>query len=275
MKRVIVLLLILPSFCIAQIPKPQPNTYINDYANVLTPDQVYQLNIRLRHLEDETTVQVAILLISNLPPDLSIEDYARRVGNDWKVGVNHNGIVYVAALQEHRQRLEIAERLEGDIPDVAAAEIIDNLKNDLRNEDYDAAMNLLVTQIDNHLGIDVNNVDTSSSSLQLLQPLPDDMQEEINSRQQYEKEKARYDSWLPYITAIILGGAVLFVIWAYRYRKIYVRQNTFNGIYMGVGSEYYASTHPESISDGGGGDFGGFGGDGGGGFSGGGASGDW
>ncbi len=128
---------------------------------------MYQLNVRLRHLEDETTVQVAILLISNLPPGLSIEDYARRIGNDWKVGVNHNGIVYVAALQEHRQRLEIAERLEGDIPDVAAAEIINNLKSDLRNEDYDAAMNLLVKQIDNHLGVYVNDVDTSSSPLHI------------------------------------------------------------------------------------------------------------
>ena len=167
MKRVIFLLLILPSFCIAQIPKPQPNTYINDYVKVLTPEQMYQLNVRLRHLEDETTVQVAILLISNLPPGLSIEDYARRIGNDWKVGVNHNGIVYVAALQEHRQRLEIAERLEGDIPDVAAAEIINNLESNLRNEDYDAAMNLLVKQIDNHLGVYVNDVDTSSSPLHI------------------------------------------------------------------------------------------------------------
>ena len=276
MKRVIVLLFFLPAFCIAQIPKPKANTYVNDYVNVLTADQVYQLNTRLRQLEDETTVQIAILLISDLPPNQSIEEYARTVGNKWKVGVNHNGIVYVAVLNEHKQRMEIAERLEGDIPDAAAAEIINSLRSDLQSGNFYAALNMLITGIDHRLGVHNDYADTSSSPLHMLQPLTEDVQEQLNRQSEYEKEKAKFDSYSPYIAALILTGATLFVIWAYRYRKRYVRENTINGIYIGVGSAYYASTHPDSVSDsGGGGDFGGFGGGGGGGFSGGGASGSW
>jgi uncharacterized protein len=278
MKRAVILLFFLPLLCIAQIPKPKPSTYVDDYTNVLTADQIYQLNLRLRHLEDATSVQVAILLINNLPPDQSLEDYARTVGNTWKVGVNHNGIVYVAVLKEHKQRLEIAERLEGDIPDLIASQIINNLRSDLRNEDYYAALNLLITQIDNRLGVDIDKSDSTGSPLESLQPLPEDVQRELNDQSEYEKEKARYDSYRPYITATIIAGALVFGIWAYRYRKKYVRENTVNGVYLGIGSAYYASTHPDAGSDsggGGGGGFGGFGGGGGGGFSGGGASGNW
>lgn len=283
MKQVIALLFFLPLFCIAQIPQPKGNTYVNDYVGVLPADQVEQLNLRLRHLEDSTTVQVAILLVSDLPPNLSLEDFTRTVGNTWKVGVNHNGIVYVAVLNERRQRLEIAERLEGDIPDMIAAQMIDNLRSDLQAQDYYGAINLLITQVDSRLGV-ADDTGAKTYPIEDVVPLSNYVQSPTNDVQEYErsvtkweKEKARYDGYIPYITALIVGGAVLFVIWAYRYRKRYVRENTINGIYIGVGSAYYASTHADASSDydGGGGGFGGFGGGGGGGFSGGGASGSW
>jgi len=245
---------------------------------------VQQLNLRLRRLEDSTTVQVAILLIADLPANLSLEEFARTVGNTWKVGINHNGIVYVAVLNERRQRLEIAERLEGDIPDMIAAQMIDNLRSDLQAGDFYGAMNLLITQVDFRLGV-ADDAGAMTSPFENVVPLSDyvqsptdDVQEYERSVTEWEKEQARYDGYIPYITAIIVGGAVLFVMWAYRYRKRYVKENTINGIYIGVGSVYYASTHPGAGSDydgGGGGGFGGFGGGGGGGFSGGGASGSW
>jgi len=41
-------------------------------------------------------------------------------------------LVYVAVLNIRRQRLEVAENLEGNIPDVTAFEIIESLKDYLR-----------------------------------------------------------------------------------------------------------------------------------------------
>src|SRR4051812_41986186 len=136
MLRLFVLLFFVPLLCIGQIPKPKPDTYVNDYTNSLTSDEIHALNEQLLHLEKATTVQMAILLISDLPGDISIEDYAREVGNTWKVGNNFNGIVYVAVLKKRRQRLEIAKNLEGDIPDITAAEIIENIKPYLQQQEY-------------------------------------------------------------------------------------------------------------------------------------------
>ena len=110
MLRLFVLLLFLPFFCVGQIPKPKPDTYVNDYTNSLTPEEIQALNEQILQLEKQTNVQVAILLIKDLPADMSIEDYARTTGNTWKVGKNFNGIVYVAVLNARRQRLEIAKK---------------------------------------------------------------------------------------------------------------------------------------------------------------------
>src|SRR5215217_2598450 len=128
MLRTILILLFLPLFSLGQIPKPKPNNYINDYTNSLSTTEIYNLNERLSEIEQKSTIQVAIILIDKIPEKMSIEEFARELGNNWKVGIAFNGIVYVAALNERKQRLEIAKNLEGTIPDITALQIIESLK---------------------------------------------------------------------------------------------------------------------------------------------------
>ncbi len=271
MQRIFLLLFLIPVFCFSQIPKPKPNTYVNDYTHTLAAEEITQLNKRLRLLEDKTRVQVAIVLINELPQDVTIEEYARDIGNTWKVGTNHNGIIFVAVLKSHKQRLEVAERSEGDITDVAAKEILDNLQVLLRQKAYYTALHLLITQISERLIPNTSSPDTAAQTpLQLTQNSA-----ASNEQSEFERDKAKWNSYRPYETAAIIGGAVCFLIWAYRYKKKYRAKNIVNGVYIGIGSEYYASTHPEQSSSDDGSKSGDFGSDGGGGFSGGGASGDW
>lgn len=266
----LIILLFVSVVCNAQIPKPKPNTYINDYTNHLSEDQINDLNQQFRQLESNTGVQMAALLINDLPPNTTIEDYARNIGNTWKVGKAHNGLVYVAVLNIHRQRLEVAEHLEGDIPDVAAFAIIENLKDNLREQNYYAALHLLVTQISNRLGDQIitssNGLDTTTEPFKLI---PD----KSIPKSDFDKEEAKHDFYGNIALVIILIGVIIFCAWAYRYKKKYRAMYTVNGIYMGIGSSYY--TGPGSNDNDSGGGFGGFGGGGGGGFSGGGASGSW
>jgi uncharacterized protein len=261
-----------------QIPAPQEGTYVNDYTNRLDASEIFQLNQSIAQLEKETDVQLAIILINDLPENISIEDYARRIGNEWKVGNHFNGLVYVAVLNARRQRLEVAKNLEGDIPDITAFQIIESLKTDLRQENYFAAMNLLVEQVSEKLGHPRNAVIDSIQSAYAV-PFESDTivssSDYYQSQEEYEREHAKYNSWMTPAACLLFIGCILFCWWAYRYRKRYVAENTINGVYMGAGSIYYSDGYGSSDSDGGGSGFGGFGGGGGGGFSGGGASGGW
>ena len=267
----------LPIFSAAQILKPQPGTYINDYTNNLSKSQVQALNERLLQFEQQTTIQVAVLLINDLPENTNIEEYARAIGNTWKVGINHNGLVYVAVLNERRQRLEVAKNLESDITDLTAFEIIENLKPYLQQKDYYGALEELITQISNRVGGSANPsigssyMDAPSQTFTGEQPATKEVTE-------YEKQKAKWDHYGTYALWLLLTGAAGFSVWAWRYKRKYVKEHTVNGVYIGIGSAYFTSTYGSGSSDSGGGGssgFGGFGGGGGGGFSGGGASGSW
>jgi uncharacterized membrane protein YgcG len=250
--------------CSAQIPKPKSGTYVNDYTNNLGADDIQALNDQLLFLEKESTVQMAILLINDLPGNMSIEDYAREVGNSWKVGNNFNGIVYVAVLKKRRQRLEIAKNLEGDIPDITAAEMIENIKPYLQQQEYYNALSSLIAQISSHLGVD-ENISSNEPDPFVYTPSPP------SEKTAFEKEKAKFDRYGDYAVVGIILSLIGVCIWAWKYKKKYVEMYTVNGAYTGIGSIYY----PVDSSDGGSSSGGGFGGGGGGGFSGGGASGGW
>lgn len=278
MPRLIFFLLFFPFFCFGQIPKPKLNTYVNDNANVLHPYEIQQLNEQLFALEKQTTVQMAILLIDSLPPNMSIEDYARTVGNTWKVGNQFNGIVYVVVLKERKHRLEIARNLEGDIPDITASEIIESLKPYLKEKKYFEALQSLVSKVSSYVGAEISQPVDTSSYIPSEQNATEIVLPTSIERTEFEKAKAKYDSYGNYAIGAIILGLVAFCVWAWRYKKKYVKAHTVNGVYTGIGSSYYASMYGGNSSDGDGGSsgFGGWGGGGGGGgFSGGGASGSW
>lgn len=129
-------LLCITLFCYGQLPDPQPNTYVNDFAGVLTKDQIHVLNDSIHGIEQRSSVQIAIILVNTLPADIAIEDYAMGIGRKWHVGNANNGLVYVAALDEHKQRLEVAANLEGAIPDITAGNITGAIKPFFRQKDY-------------------------------------------------------------------------------------------------------------------------------------------
>ena len=153
MLRILLIFIVLPLLSLGQIPEPKANSYVNDYTGSLKPEEIQSLNEQILALEQQTTVQLAVLLIDNLPPNVSIEDYARTVGNSWKVGNHFNGLVYVAVLKERKHRLEVARNLEGDIPDITAFEIIESLKPYLKDQQYFNALQLLIAKLVEKLGI--------------------------------------------------------------------------------------------------------------------------
>jgi uncharacterized protein len=278
------LFLLLPLSLFGQVPERKAGTYVNDYTNSLSQGEILQLNEKLLQLENTTTVQMAIVLVNDLPPDIALEDYARDIGNEWKVGIAHNGLVYVAVLNERKQRLEVASNLEGDIPDMTAAEMIDNLKPLLRTREYYRALALLISEVNDHLARNTfTATDTATippGYVMTPEETSDDPADDwARERKDFETRKAKYDRLGDIALWFIIGGLVGFCIWASRYKKKYIREHTVNGEYIGVGSAYFASTHPDysgsSGDSSGGSGFGGFGGSGGGGFSGGGASGSW
>jgi uncharacterized protein len=138
------------------VPKrPNPPHLVNDFANILTQDQIDALERKLIAYDDSTSNQIAIVLLPTITDkggeEYPIEDVGLKILREWGVGnaKNNNGIIILAAMQEHKLRIEVGYGLEGVIPDVTAKTIIDNdITPNFKSNDYyrglDAAINSII-----------------------------------------------------------------------------------------------------------------------------------
>jgi uncharacterized protein len=98
---------------------------VNDYAGVMSQDQVRTLESQLAQFEQETGHQIAVLTIPTLDGE-DIEGFSIRVAESWKIGKKgfDNGVILLVAVKDRKLRLEVGYGLEGVLPDAIADRII-------------------------------------------------------------------------------------------------------------------------------------------------------
>lgn len=119
-------------------PIPALHPYVNDLAGVLTSDDISSINALAAQIEQNTTVQIAVLTINSTQP-LTIEQYANEVFRANGIGHrdNNNGLLIVAALSDRRWRFETGYGLEGVLPDALTGQIgLTYLTPNFRSGDY-------------------------------------------------------------------------------------------------------------------------------------------
>jgi len=118
--------------------RPNPPKLVNDFAGVLSPDEEQRLEQELVAYDDSTSNQVAIVLLKTLD-DYPIEEYAVKLFRSWGIGnkKTNNGVLILAAIDDHKIRIEVGYGLEGAIPDITANHIIQNdIAPNFRSGDY-------------------------------------------------------------------------------------------------------------------------------------------
>lgn len=112
----------------AEVAIPALEARVTDLTGTLSSQQRMQLEEALHDLETRKGSQIAILLVSSTEPE-TIEQYALRVADAWKLGRKgiDDGLLILAALQDHTLRLEVGYGLEGVVPDAVAKRIISEI----------------------------------------------------------------------------------------------------------------------------------------------------
>jgi len=136
------------------VPRPEPPRLVNDLAGVLSSDEVQALENKLVAFNDSTSNQIAVLLVNDLQ-GYDRSEFAYRVARDWGVGQGdfNNGVLILVkpktASSDGRVFIATGYGLEGAIPDIACADIIDReIIPRFRVDDYyggiDAGTNVLM-----------------------------------------------------------------------------------------------------------------------------------
>ena len=128
----------LPALAQSAQPVPALTERMMDSTNTLKASDKQALEQQLKALEDSTGAQVAVLMVNTTAPE-DIAAYANRIAQNWKIGRKDigDGVLIVVAKNDRRMRIEVARRLEGAIPDLMAARVIDEaMKPRFRADDY-------------------------------------------------------------------------------------------------------------------------------------------
>ncbi len=106
---------------------PKPTGYVNDRANIISPDVELKLEQFLRDFDKSDSTQISVLTIPSLKGE-SLEDYALRVLEKWGLGQKDkdNGALLLVAKDDRKIRIEVGYGLEGRLTDLLAGRIIDN-----------------------------------------------------------------------------------------------------------------------------------------------------
>ena len=127
----------------AEVIPPVPQNHFNDYANVASRSTAEQLNRQLQDFERQTSSQLLVAIYPKMESNSSIEDYATRVYNSWKVGLkgSNNGAVLFIFINDRKMRIQTGYGLEGALPDAICKRIIeDEIAPHFKAGQYDAGL---------------------------------------------------------------------------------------------------------------------------------------
>lgn len=139
----ILLLVLISSFQFFAQPKlPELKMWATDQTNTLKPNELTDLNSRLKTYEDTTSNQLVALMITTLN-DYPIEEYSHEVVSKNKIGTekHDNGVLLLVAKNDRKLRIEVGYGLEGALPDALASSIIRNvIVPKFKNNEYYAGI---------------------------------------------------------------------------------------------------------------------------------------
>jgi uncharacterized protein len=238
---------------------PQPADYVSDFAHVLSPQTVAQLDSICSQLDhSKANSQIAIVTVHNLNGD-DAADFADDLETKWKMGRkgSDKGVLVLLAVDDHKYRIEVGYGLEGILNDAKIGDIGREMVPYLRAKDYDSAVSLAVGQVAQVIAADAGVTLENEST-----PAPAPV------------ETRRHGSVLGKLILLVFvliffGGGSLF--------RLFLGYGLLSSIFGGYGRGWGGGGYGGGGfgGGGGGGGGGGFGGFGGGGFGGGGAGGDW
>lgn len=144
MKRLtIVLLLLLGPIHNGMAAKfPAPVGYVNDFAKILRPETVAQLETTLQSAAQAGHVELTIVSLSSLQEE-PIENVAVQLFEEWKIGKKgkDNGLLLLLAPNERKAKIEVGYGLEPVLPDALATRILrETLVPAFREGRYDAGI---------------------------------------------------------------------------------------------------------------------------------------
>ena len=119
----------------------KPQGYVSDFAHALDPQSRARIEDYCGQVERTTGAQMALVTIDTLN-GAPIEDFSGDLFRKWGIGKKgqDTGILYLLAIKDHKQRIEVGYGLGPILPDKFVGSVLLQVKPQLQQGQYGTAM---------------------------------------------------------------------------------------------------------------------------------------
>ena len=150
MKKLLSLLMFCSTLALSQGVPPKTGEFINDFANVMSPDQKRTLTDLSVAIQKESSTQIVVVVTNDLTADTDLEGYSLGLAQGWGIGQKgvDNGVLILVCPNIRKSRLEIGQGLEGTLTDAYTSELQRNyFRPNFKNGDFYTGILLVMKQI--------------------------------------------------------------------------------------------------------------------------------
>ena len=110
---------------------PEPTSYVNDFAHVISATDAQAIEDLNRALHDQANARVVVVTINSLDDSQSVEEFTTALEEKWKLGKKgeDRSAILLFVKSPPKRRIETGYGLEGDLNDAKVGAILD-LGND-------------------------------------------------------------------------------------------------------------------------------------------------
>jgi len=156
-----VLLLLIPSTLAQEI---EVKTFVNDYSDIIGPEEELELNSILTNLYEKDIAQFAVVTIKSLEGK-DIESYSLSIAQEVLGDENNNGLLLLVSLDDKKYRFEVGRGLEATLNDAKVGRIgREILVPNFKNEEYGKGIVEATKTISGILSGDIEYEEESSTS---------------------------------------------------------------------------------------------------------------
>lgn len=152
-----IILFLLTLWCLPvlaqQIAVPELRQQVTDITGTLSTSEQQSLTQQLQDITQKTRAQVAVLIVPSTGDD-SIEQYATRVFDNWRLGdaKRNDGILIIVAWSDRTVRIQVDYGLEEKVTDALAGDIIrSNMIPAFKQQKLAKGLELAIIALNNRL----------------------------------------------------------------------------------------------------------------------------
>ena len=130
------------------IAQLKPTGYVDDFAHVLDPNAVEQMEDISRQIDQKTHAQIAVVTIRSLDGS-DIDSYAVDLFKKWGIGdkASNRGVLILYAIDDRKARIEVGYGLEPILPDGKVGSFQREAIPFMRGGNYSQALLLVTSRV--------------------------------------------------------------------------------------------------------------------------------